>query len=108
MSKPAPRRGRAIAALLLLPLLAGAAWDLWAKHQYRGLDACPTGTQVGHPYLMIAGVILLGAAVMSTAPRWASTSRRATALMTIATAVLTAAVIMVVWLGVAGSLRCFD
>lgn len=97
-----------MAALLLLPVLAGAAWRVWASHQYRGLDACPTGTEIGHPYLMGVGVVLLSAAIMSTATGWAKTSWRATVLFTIVTAILGAAVIIFLGVGVAASLRCFD
>lgn len=95
-------------AALVLPACAGVAWLIWAHHQYRGLDACPTGTQLGHPYLMGLGLALLSAGIMSTAPKWAQTSQRATIMLTILTAILAAAIILFFSLGVAGGLRCFD
>jgi hypothetical protein len=54
------------------------------------------------------GLTLICAAIMSTAPSWAKTSRTATIALTIVTALLAGAVILVVAFLFGAGLRCED
>lgn len=110
MTDPSSASRRPLAALLvvLLPASAGVAWLVWAQHEYRGFDSCPWGSGKGHPSLMGIGLTLICAATMSTAPSWAKTSRTATIALTVVTALLAGAVILVVAFLFGAGLRCED
>jgi hypothetical protein len=110
MTDTNPARHRLLAALLvvLLPASAGVAWLLWAHHEYRGFDSCPYDSGKGHPSLMGIGLTLLCAAIMSTTSSWAKASRTAAIALTIVTAVLAGAAILVVAFLFGAGLRCQD
>lgn len=107
-TNPAPRKPLAALLVVLLPVCAGVTWLVWAQHEYRGFDACPWDSGVGHPSLMGIGLTLVSAAIMSTSPGWAKTSRTATIALTITTAALAGAVIVVVAFLFGAGLRCED
>ena len=107
-SHPAPRRLLTAFLIVLLPAFAGAVWLIWAQHEYRGFDSCPWGSGKGDPSLMGLGLALLCAGVMTTIPSWAGTSRTAAIVLAIVTALLAAAVILVVAFVFGAGLRCTD
>lgn len=107
-TKPAPRRALTALLVVLLPVSAGVTWLFWASYEYRGFDSCPYGSGKGHPSLMGIGLTLLCMGIMSVAPNWAKTSRTAVIALTIITAVLAGAVILVVAFLFGAGLRCED
>ena len=103
-----PRRFLTALLVVLLPASAGLAWLIWAQHEYRGFDSCPWGSGKGHPSLMGIGLMLVCTAIMSTTPSWAKNSRAAAIALTITTALLAGAVILVVAFFFGAGLRCND
>ncbi len=102
-------RRTAIAAsvVVLLPVVSGVIWLVWAEHEYQSLTYCPWDSGKGHPVLVAIALMLVGAGI-SVCPREIRTSRAWSLSLAVSTTVLTGVVILVVGFSFGAGLRCTD